>query len=215
MGIIILIILVLLGLSSTRSGSQEAVDAWRSQSQLQMSRRQTDLHETNLRHEMNLRPIAGYDRLGGRSLSPGARGDEARSKPPRRSPELGKRASADDSDKYGAEDDAEDEAELAKLISQEKMAKLFGRDQKPVEEEDDAVDDEDDIGLFGDENSDLDDKADGFMSLYHAIFDSDDDLFPKGASPSARVHMCGMPVNVSAPEMHVRKEGDEEGGEIR
>ena len=189
MGIIILIILVLLGLSSTRSGSQEAVDAWRSQSQLQMSRRQTDLHETNLRHEMNLRPIAGYDRLGGRSLSPGARADEARSNPPRRSPELGKRAYADESNEDGGEDDAEDEAELAKLIRQEQMAKLFGRDQKPDEEEDDADDDEDDIGFFAHVNSDWDDKADGFMSLYHALFDSDDDLFPKGTSPSARDHM--------------------------
>ena len=69
------------------------------------------------------------------------------------------------------------------------MAKLFGRDQKPDEEEDDADDDEDDIGFFAHVNSDWDDKADGFMSLYHALFDSDDDLFPKGTSPSARDHM--------------------------
>lgn len=202
MGIIILIILVLLGFSSAWSRSEEAGDAWRPQSQVQMSRRQTDLQDMNLRKEMKMRP-----HVGGRSLSPGTRADDARSKPPRRSPELGKLASSYDSHKDASGDDGEDEAELDKLVRQQQIAKLFGlRAQKLDAEEDDADDDEDDIGVGADMNSDIDDKADGFMSLYHSLFDSDDDLFPQGASQSARVYMYRIYVNLSAPEcMYVKK----------
>jgi len=204
MGVILLVILVLLGLSLVRAGGEDADDEWRPQSQLQMSRRQSDLYD-----EMNL-----GNRHMHRSLPPGASTDEAGPTPPRRNPGLGRPVAdadaaddADEVDDVGEEDDAADKAELAQMVHREQMAKLFGSAQQMDEddegEDDDADDDAGNTGIEADMGSDLlpmleYGDAGSFMSLYHAIFDSDDDMAHGaggGGSAYVRMRICAMNVD--------------------